>query len=543
MLFNRQINSITVAAIFIAFFSLVSRVLGVFRNSILVSQVGTGELLDSYYTAFRVPDLIFNLLILGALSAGFIPVFAKLIKDMKCTKAICYSDSLNEKAWNLVSNILNITIIFLSIFLIIGVTLSPYLSKIIAPGFSPESQKLTAELTRIMLLSPLFLGISGICGGVLQSFKRFFAYSLAPVMYNIGIIFGVLFFFPIWGIKGVAWGVILGAFLHMLIQLPLLFGLGFRYKFFIDFKDKEIRKIAKMMVPRTMSLGIVQLNWIVITIIASTLASGSLTIFNLANDFYFLPIGVFGVSFAIAAFPTMAMVADDTKKLVASFSSTIRQILFFIVPSTVFLMTLRVQIVRTILGWGKFSWEDTILTSDALGLFAISLFAQATLPLLARTFYAKEDSKTPFIIGLISALTNIFLSLYLSKLYGVRGLALAFSLASIVNFSLLWITLHIRLDNIDEKRIINSLIKFSLAGVLCGFVTQGVKTLMGNIVDMNRFWGVASQGFVAGLVGFSVYIFICYLLKSEEMLKFWESLRRKLPRLRAKDKVSGVEEV
>ncbi len=530
-LFNGQINNITAAAGLIGVSSLISRFFGVFRDRILAGEFGAGDTLDVYYAAFRIPDLIFNLLVLGALSAGFIPIFVGLLKNPlgKITGFIFGGE--NKKAWELASNVLNILILGLLVLCGLGIIFAPGLTKLITPGFSSEKQALTVGLTQIMFLSPLFLGISAVLGGVLQSFKRFFVYSLAPIMYNIGIIIGVLYFVPLWGIYGLAWGVVLGALLHMLIQLPTTVVLGFRHRLKIDFKNPDLRKIGAMMVPRTMSLAISQINLVVITIVASTLAVGSLAVFNLANNLQSFPIGIFGISFAIAAFPAFSAAAFSKKDLVASFSSTLRQILFFIVPSTVLLITLRAQIIRVILGSGRFDWEDTILTMNTLAFFSLSLFAQASLPLLVRVFYARHDSKMPFLVGLFSATVNVVLSLWLVGKMGVAGLALAFSLSSIINFILLWLALRFYLGNMDEVKILVAVIKFSAAALACGITVQGMKIVIWPFIDMTKFWGVLTQGLVAGIAGIFIYAAVCSLLRSEEFISVWTPIKCKLCRL------------
>jgi putative peptidoglycan lipid II flippase len=527
-LFSGQINSITIAALLVALSSLVSRFLGIFRDRILAGEFGAGDTLDIYYAAFRIPDLVFNLLVLGALSAGFIPIFTNLLKNPLAKVRDVFSREKNKEAWQLTNNILNILGLSLLVLAGVGVIFAPLLMKLVAPGFSEGKQVLTVALTRIMFLSPIFLGISSVLGGVLQSFKRFFIYSLAPIMYNIGIIIGALYFVPIYGIYGLAWGVVLGAFLHMLIQLPMIIKLGFRYKARFNYKDKNVRKIGRMMVPRTMSLGIVQINLLVITVIASTLKSGSLAVFNFANNLQYFPIGIFGISFAVAAFPTLSAIAFNKKKLVENFSHTLRQILFFVVPSTVLILTLRAQIIRVILGTGQFDWEDTILTMDTLGFFAISLFAQATIPLLIRMFYARHDSKRPFYIGLIAAIANVFLSLWLARNMGVAGLALAFSAANIINFIILWIVLRVEIGNMDETRILYSVVKFSIAALACGITVQGMKLVVWQFVDMTKTLGVFTQGAVAGISGIIVFIIISWLLKSEELFNFWNGVKRRL---------------
>jgi len=193
-----------------------SRALGILRDRVLAGEFGAGSELDMYFAAFRIPDLLFNLLVLGALSAGFIPVFTTYLSNKK-------------KAWELVNIILNLIFVALVLITILLIILTPWLVKLITPGFSLEQLQITATLTRIMFLSPIFLAISGIFGSVLQSFKRFFIFSLAPIMYNVGIIIGALFFVPYLGIYGLAWGVVFGAMLHMAIQFPLIIYLGYRY--------------------------------------------------------------------------------------------------------------------------------------------------------------------------------------------------------------------------------------------------------------------------------------------------------------------------
>ncbi len=528
-IFRRQINSITIAAIMVALSSLISRFLGIVRDRILAGQFGAGTTLDIYYAAFRIPDLIFNLLILGALSAGFIPIFTSLIKDFKCEKGVCDSREHNKEAWSLANNILNILLLGLIILSVIGIIFAPELTRLITPGFGAKEQELTTALTRIMFLSPIFLGISGILGGILQSFKRFLIYSFAPIFYNLGIIIGALYFIKIWGIAGLAWGVVLGAFLHMLIQVPTVFYLGFRYKLKIIWQDINTWKIGSMMIPRTLSLAISQINLVVITIIASSLSSGSLSVFNFANNLQSFPIGIFGISFAIAVFPSLSEFAFNKEKLTDNFSSAMRQILFFVIPATVIIIALRAQIIRVVLGTGNFDWQDTILTMNTLGFFTLSLFAQATIPLLVRVFYARHNSSTPFYLGLITIVVNIVLSFYFSAKMGVAGLALAYSIANILNFIFLWTWLYIKVGDLGIGSIFWSTLKFIIAAVAAGLATQITKALVWPFIDMTRFGGVFTQLCLAAGAGIIIYIVFCYLFKSEELFNFLSILRSRWP--------------
>jgi len=519
-IFYRSIDSVTAAAFLVGTSSFLSRLLGVVRDRILAGTFGAGDTLDVYYAAFRIPDLIFNLLVLGALSAGFIPAFTNLLGDDKDDK---------KEAWRLANNIINLLGLAMMVLLVLGIIFAPWIMKLATPGFSGEKLQQTIALTRIMFLSPLLLGLSSVLGGILQSMKRFFAYSMSPLFYNLGIIAGAYFLAPRWGVAGLAWGVVLGSVLHALVQLPAVRQLGWRYQFMADWRDKSVRLILKMMTARTLSLAINQINLLVVTIIASTLDSGSLSVFNLANNLQSFPVGIFGISFAIAVFPALSANAFNKENLVKRLSSSVRQILFFIIPATVVFLLLRAQIVRLILGSGQFDWQATILTTNSLSFFAISFFAQALIPLLTRVFYARHDSKTPFYVGLISTVANVILSLYFGRLWGVAGLALAFSLSSIINFIALAVVLKIEIGNLNEKYTIVWLLKFSLAAMACAVVIQTIKQVLGSIVDMDRFWGVFLQAGVASGVGIMVYILICWRFGSPEVIRLWQYLKHRLP--------------
>ncbi len=514
---QKPVDGIASAAFLIAITSLASRFLGILRDRILAGNFGASESLDIYYAAFRIPDLLYNLLVLGALSAGFIPIFSSLIREKD-----------KKKAWYLANNTLNILVIFLALVSIISLIFASDIVSLISPGFSSQAKQTTALLTSIMFLSPILLGISSVVGGVLQSFKRFIAYSLAPIFYNLGIIFGAVFLVDHLGLSGLAWGVVLGAFLHMLVQILALKNLSWKFQFIVDLKDKTLRRLARLMLPRTLSLAVGQLNLIVITIMASSLASGSLTVFNLANNLQSLPIGLFGLSFAIAAFPVLAQNINNLENTIAIFNKTIKKILFFVVPSTVILITLRAQIVRVILGTGNFSWQDTILTMDALAIFSLSLFAQATIPLLVRIFYAKEDSLSPFLLGLLSVAMNLTLALYLSPIWGILGLVLAFSIASIFQFIVLFFTLHLQLGSLKLSSILSSVFVFSLASIYSGLAIQFTKTAIWPFIDMSTVIGVASQLIICSLSGILIYLLICYWLKNEELLDLIKIVKQKL---------------
>ena len=512
---SRQSKNITSAAIVLGVTSLISRLLGVFRDWILAGQFGAGIELDIYYAAFRLPDLIYNLLVLGALSAGFIPIFTNYLDQPK-------------KAWRLANIVLNLMLIVLLLISVFFFILTPWLTKIIVPGFSQNALDLTSALTRVMLFSPILLGLSGIFAGVLQSFKRFFIYSLAPILYNLGIIVGALLLVPFLGVYGLAWGVVFGSLLHFLIQIFGSWVLGYQYQWLIDLKDRGLRQLVKMMVPRTLGLMINQLNFLLITVIGSTLATGTIAVFNLANNIQSFPLGLFGVSFAIAVFPTLSQLAKKNKEFIETLSLAIRQVLFFVLPASALLIVLRAQIVRIILGSGRFDWEDTILTLETLSLFAFSLFAQSLLLIFIRAFYARLDSKTPFYLGLISTIANIVLAINLGPILGVAGLALAYSLSSILNLVLLMIFLHYQVGWLDGRKLLVSSTKILVATFMLTLVAQAIKYPMEKIFGLTTFLGVASQGIFASLGGIVIYLLVVWLLRSEELSIFVKALKNKL---------------
>lgn len=519
---NGESKTITAAAVIIAIAHLASRILGLVRDRILAGEFGAGESLDIYYAAFRVPDLVFNLIVMGALSAGFIPVFTSYMSRL----------NKNKKAWTLASNVLNVGLLVLIVVSVILIIFTPQLIPLITPGFNAEQMQRTIDLTRIMFLSPLLLGISSLFGGILQSFKRFFVYSLAPILYNVGIIIGALFLVDIFGLMGLAYGVILGALMHLLIQIPTSIHLGFRFRLVFDLTSNGLKRICKMMIPRTLGLAIAQINLIVITIIASTLESGSITVFNFANNLQFFAVGFFGISFAIAAFPTLSEFAGHkkNKKFIKTFSSTTRQILFFIIPMTVIFITLRAQIVRIVLGSGSFDWNDTILTFQTLGFFSISLFAQSLIPLLARSFFAFQNTVTPFVIGLMSALVNVILCYMLAPHFGVAGLALAFSISSIINLILLWVSLRFKLGDLDDLKIIVAVGKISAAALVMGIVMQGMKYIMGPVTGTSTLLGLLGQTLAALVVGGAAFTIVGLLFNSQELNTFLQVLKRKVLR-------------
>ncbi len=527
----------------IGFFSLISRILGILRNSIFTSEFGAGDATDIYFSAFRIPDLIYNIFIVGAIGAIFIPVFFEYLQKSK------------KEALHLTNTVLNVFVFFVIVASAILAIFTEEVMSLLVGGFSEEKIKATVDLTRIMLLSPILLGVSSILGNFLQAQKRFFAFALAPIFYNIGIIFGALFLVSKFGILGLAYGVVLGAFMHLLVQLPAVYKLGFKYEFSFDIFHPGLKKMYVLAAPRVISLLAYQLNFIVITFIGSSLASGSIAIFNFANDLQYVPIGIVALSFVTAVFPALSenYAKKDMKEFLVKFYSTVNQILFLVIPISVFLILERAQIVRILYGYGEFSWEDTRLTAAALGLFALSVFAQSLVPLFSRAFFAMGNSKKPVFINVSSLAINIGLSFFFVNLLktegvfrtvlgqafkvsdiadiAVLGLPLAFSIASVINLLWLYFSFSHSIKEYSSDKILYSVNRINLAVFAMGVTVYPTLYFLADIVNMHTFLGIFLQGAAAFLIGLFVYIGCAYFLKIPEFFAFWEAFTLPIKRM------------
>ena len=340
---------------------------------------------------------------------------------------------------------------------------------------------MVVEFARIMFLSPIFLGASAVLGGILVSKRCFWAYSVAPLFYNVGIIFGATVGVQVWGVRGLAWGVAIGAMLHFVAQMISAKKVGFIFIFekSVSFwKDDSVRKVVTLMIPRTLTVAANQINLFVITIFASTLTAGSLAVFNFANNLQSIPLALFGISFATAVFPRLSTLSakKDNDGFSHTFYRTLRRILFFVVPITVLILILRAQIVRVVLGSGHFDWEDTVLTFGVLGILALSLFAQSLIPLLARSFYSLQNTKTPFFIALFSEGINVLLAVFLIQKFAVYGLAIAFTASAIIQMCLMVFFLRKWVSCPSKEDVVQFIFKLFIASLVAGMGAQGMKS-------------------------------------------------------------------
>ncbi len=511
-------KTITSAAIIVAVFSVLSRIVGFIRDRILAGQFGAGEELDVYFAAFRIPDFFFQMIVVGALSASFIPLFTKY-----------YRVKGHERAWRMTNTVLNLVLTTFVILSGLGIIFADYLAPFIAIGYSAELQAQVADLSRIMFGAQILLAISMVFGSVLQSVRRFLIYSMAPVFYNFGIIAGALFLAPEYGVMGLGFGVLIGAALHLLVQSIGVFALGYRYRPILRLRSPEVKYIIKHMPPRVLGLAVNQLNFVLMTIFATLLGTGAVTILQFAYNLNFFPIGVIGVSYAIAAFPTLCDYAQHKKQeeYRRAFSLTVRQIIFFIMPATVLFILMRAQIVRAVVGAGEFDWPATIATADLLGLFAISFFAQAISYLLIRAFFAKNDTMTPFWIALLSLIINIGLAWPLTQHFGPIGFGMAFSASAIVQMLALWTILRGRVGGLDEGKIFKSTAILLVAAALAAITIQLLEQVVVVFFTLDTFLGIVGQIVIAGGMGMLMYGLSAYLMRSEEMIDFLAGFKKR----------------
>lgn len=497
------------AAGIIAVFSLLSKILGLARDAVFSNKFGTDQVIDAYFAAFRIPDFVFNLLILGTFSVAFIPVFSEyLIKDKK-------------KAHELASSIINSTVLIILVLTLLAYIFIDPLTSLIAPGFDGEVRELTKTFTKIFLLSPLFLTLSSILSSVLNSYKRFALVSAAPVIYNLSIIFGAVFLYPRFGNLGLAYGVVLGALLHFAIQIPGLRHLGFSYSLSLNRREPGFKKFWWLYWPRIFSMGTNQITLLIATFFGSFLGPGALAAFYYANNLQSVFLSVFAISFALAIFPLLSDLYNQRNEheFKDVLAKTTSQILFFIFPLSMLMLVLRAQIVRLVLGIGSgtsFTFEDTRLVSLTLGLFVVSLFAQALIPLYTRAFYARQNTMIPMVIGFFTIILNVVATYFLVHRFGLPGLAISFSLTSIINLIILVMELHRKIGQFHDEYLVISSLKIIIGSLIASVATYASLYAIAPYVNMQTYWGVLIQAVGSGIIGVTVYLISGWILKMEE---------------------------
>lgn len=501
---NRS-TSVRVAAFLISLSYLLSRLLGLFRDRLLVSRFGIGELADAYTAAFRIPELLFTILVSGAFAVAFIPILTEH-----------WSKGEKEQAWELSSTLLNILMLSTVVAGVAIYIFAEPLTSLITPGFDAFRHQVTVDLTRIMLITPFFFAISTVLGSIQQSFGRFLVFSLASVFYNVGIILGIAFLSPSQSIYGVAYGVVIGAGLQALLQIVGMRGLNFRYQMRLKL-TKNAKRVLKLMIPRSIDQGIDQIHYAVETIIGSSLAAGSLAAYYYANNLKNVPLVIFGSAIATAAFPKLAQkaAANDHSGLIEDFVVNLRLVLFLVIPAATVAILMRGYIVRLLFGFGNPA------TASTLGWFAGAIVFQSIFFLVTRVFYALQDTKTPLYASIVAIGLNIGLSIYLAPRMGVAGLALAQSLVAGIEASALLVILKFKTGAIGAKSIGGGVVKMLLANaIMASVIYIMVARVLPLYLADKGFMVVGPKFFLILAAGAVAYLVPCYVLRLREAKEF-----------------------
>ncbi len=539
-LFHQEIAGVHQAAFLIGFFTFLSQLLALVRDRLLAHHFGAGATLDIYYAAFRIPDLMYAAVASLVSISVLIPFFSGIFEQKK------------EEANRLMSTVFTVFLALMIAISIVVWLLMPYLAKLLMPGINdPVALEKLISLSRLLLLQPIFLGISNLLGVITQISRRFFLYAMSPILYNLSIIAGLVFLYPVMGIKGVAVGVIVGGLLHFAIQVPYVWKQGLLPRITFNIDHKIVWDIFKLSVPRTLTLSASNIELIFITSYASLITAGSISIFNFSNNLQSVPFAIVGVSYALAAFPTLSacFARGERDQFIEHVTTAARHIIFWSIPITSLFIVLRAQIVRIILGSGSFNWDNTRLTAACLALFTISLVGQGLELLFIRAYYAAGRTTKPLFVNLASSIVTIGMPFVLLQLFnhepmfrffiealfkvgGIEGsavlmLPLGFSIGTLVNAALFWIMFERDFGSL-AARVNHALFSSFGAGVVGATAAYVAINYVDDFVNLNTFGGILTQGIVGGVAGLIVTILIFKLMNSRELGEVWTALNQKL---------------
>ncbi|KND48319.1 MAG: virulence factor [Parcubacteria bacterium C7867-003] len=537
---GREIVGLHEAAYLLGFFAICSQVLALFRDRILASEFGAGNVLDIYYSAFRIPDILF-VTVASVVSVSVLIPF--LIERF---------DKGEAEAREFINSVFSFFFCFIAVVGIAAYIAAPFLMSKLFPLFAETSSfPELVRLTRILLLSPVFLGFSNLLASITQINRRFFLYALSPVFYNIGIIIGIKVLYPIWGLSGLGYGVIFGAFLHFFIQVPFIIKQGVFPRLAFPIRLEFIKKITLTSLPRTITVSANELAELFLVSFASFFVVGSISIFNFSFNLQSVPFSIIGISYSLAAFPTLTRLFSNghREKFVEQMIVSSRHIIFWSVPISVLFIVLRAQIVRTILGAGRFNWDDTRLTAAALALFTVSLVAQNLVTLFVRSYYSQGKTKRPLVMNVLSAglivigsyyfihlfQTSLYFKYFMESLLKVTDipgtivlmLPLGFSVGLFINLIIHWWDFTYNFPSFS-KPVLRTFFQITGASTIMGFVTYVCLNIFDNLVDINTLTGIFLQGFLSGIIGILSATIVLYLLKSTELKEVWTTLHHKI---------------
>ncbi len=539
-MFNREISGLHQAAYLLGFFAVLSQVLALFRDRMLASIFGAGMSLDIYYAAFRIPDIVFATVASLVSVSVIIPFLVERI------------DRDKAEAQHFLNSIFTFYMLLMVVVSFVLFVATPSLLNILFPVISKgEFYPELVSMTRILLLSPFLLGLSNLFASVTQVYRRFFVYAIAPVLYNAGIMFGIVVLYPVYGLVGLVCGVVCGAGLHLLIQIPSAIASGLVPRFRIPIDLHAIKRVVFISLPRTITVSSNELTELFLISFASFLIPGSISVFNFSFNLQSVPFSIIGVSYSLAAFPTLTRLFSkgDKEQFLEQMITSSRHIIFWSIPLSVLFVVLRAQIVRTVLGVGRFNWDDTRLTAAALALFTVSLVAQNLTTLFVRSYYARGKTKPPLFMNMFSAafivvISYVFViafkesSLFrdfmevVLKVENIPGtivlmLPLGYSIGTLVNMCLHWYAFESEYTSYS-RLVLRTLFQTVGASVIMGYVSYRMLGVFASVFDLDTLFGIFMQGFVSGSIGLCVWVVALWLLKSTELEDVWKTLHKKI---------------
>ncbi len=488
------------ATALLAITSFLSYAIGLGRDKIIAFNFGASTATDTYNASFIIPDMLFNLFIAGALAAAFLPVFSEhIIKDKK-------------KAHEIANTVLTGGSMLITILAILAFIFMDQIIPFMFASNEPEVQASIIKMTRLMLPSAILFAISNTLGNILMSYKHFFAYSLSPILYNLGIIIGIVLFTDTLGIYAAATGVLIGAVLHMIIRIIDTLFTDYRYKPQLKIKDPAFKKIIKLMIPKTISLIAWQINIYIFTVVGLRLAEGSVAAFNFARNIQSFPVSLFGIAFATAVFPylTATYTENNTVKYTEHIQKTIQRILFFTIPAMIGVMVLAKPLVELILTGGEFNQSAATLTTAILFYFGLSIPFEGIVHILARAFYARQNTLTPMIINISSMLVIALITIYVAPIYGAQWFSIGFTIGFAFQVILLAIFLRKKLEQFEVKNFLASISKTVISSGLMLIVILLLVPLRGHLHS-------AIVTAIQIIIGAGAFFMAAIALKSQEV--------------------------
>ncbi len=488
---------------------LVARVLGWVRLVVIAATFNVSGELDTFFAAFRVPDLIFQLVAAGALSSALIPVLSGLLATGE-----------ESRAWRVASSVANAMLAVLLGLALVVLVATPQIIAVVTPGFGPAQQAQTVDLTRIMLASPILLAMGALATALLNSKGRFAAAASAPIVYNLAIIGGAILLAPTYGVVGLALGVVAGSLCHLGIQALPLRRIGFRWTPRIDLADPSARQALLLMVPRAIGLGASQLTFLVVTSLATTIGVGAVSAFSFGFSVFQIPIGVIGIPIGVVMLPSLAreLALGETARYVSLVSRALRLILWVMLPLAGLTIVLRTEIVTLLFGYGRFDARGVEMTAAVLMFMSLALASESLIAILARAFYANLDTLTPVLAAVLAVAVNVTLAILFVGSWGLAGIGLAIAVGSWAEVVVLMVVLRRRIGGFDIPDLVRlgglALGCALIATALAKAALAGAEQVVG--IDPPRAVLLLELGFVTGLAGLA-YLGLSRALRIPEL--------------------------